>query len=68
MRHLKGAGIKCRIPIADQLSLFYKMLPAEKLDLMDKNWVQKTTQNGLAECLLGVDSFVGSKIGFPRLG
>ncbi|WP_260864916.1 ATP-binding protein [Bacillus pumilus] len=64
VRHLKGAGIKCRIPIADQLSLFYKMLPAEKLDLMDKNWIQKTTQNGLAECLLGVDSFVGSKIGF----
>ncbi|WP_139037483.1 ATP-binding protein, partial [Bacillus safensis] len=64
VRHLKGAGIKCRIPIADQLSLFYKMLPAEKLDVMDKNWIQKTTQNGLAECLLGVDSFVGSKIGF----
>ncbi|MGV6981797.1 ATP-binding protein [Bacillus pumilus] len=64
VRHLKGAGIKCRIPIADQLSLFYKMLPAQKLDLMDKNWIQKTTQNGLAECLLGVDSFVGSKIGF----
>ncbi|MGG4172716.1 ATP-binding protein [Bacillus safensis] len=64
VRHLKGAGIKCRIPIADQLSLFYKMLPAQKLDLLDKNWIQKTTQNGLAECLLGVDSFVGSKIGF----
>ncbi|KMK71839.1 hypothetical protein ACJ64_03425 [Bacillus safensis] len=64
VRHLKGAGIKCRIPIADQLSLFYKMLPAQKLDLLDKNWIQKTTQNGLAECLLGVDSFIGSKIGF----
>ncbi|MBU8576261.1 ATP-binding protein [Bacillus pumilus] len=64
VRHLKGAGIKCRIPIADQLSLFYKMLPAQKLDLMDKNWIQKTTQSGIAECLLGVDSFIGSKIGF----
>ncbi|MGE6626837.1 ATP-binding protein [Bacillus pumilus] len=64
VRHLKGAGIKCRIPIADQLSLFYKMLPAQKLDLMDKNWIQKTTQSGIAECLLGVDSFIESKIGF----
>lgn len=30
-RHLKGAGIICRLPVADQLKLFYKMLPGEKL-------------------------------------
>lgn len=43
-RHLKGAGITCRLPVADQLNLFYKMLPGEKLDITDKNWIQKTTQ------------------------
>ncbi|MBO1000531.1 ATP-binding protein [Bacillus sp. SD075] len=63
-RHLKGAGITCRLPVADQLNLFYKMLPGEKLDITDKNWVQKTTQDGLAECLFAVNSDVGSKIGF----
>ncbi|MDM5197034.1 ATP-binding protein [Fictibacillus enclensis] len=63
-RHLKGAGITCRLPVADQLNLFYKMLPGEKLDITDKNWVQKTTQDGLAECLFAINSDVGSKIGF----
>ncbi|WP_157763287.1 ATP-binding protein [Bacillus atrophaeus] len=63
-RHLKGAGITCRLPVADQLNLFYKMLPGEKLDITDKNWVQKTTQDGMAECLFAVNSDIGSKIGF----
>lgn len=63
-RHLKGAGITCRLPVADQLNLFYKMLPGEKLDITDKNWIQKTTQDGLAESLFAVNSDVGSKIGF----
>ncbi|MBR8695195.1 hypothetical protein CBF41_18695 [Bacillus velezensis] len=63
-RHLKGAGITCRLPVADQLKLFYKMLPGEKLDMTDKNWIQKTTQDGLAEGLFAVNSDIGSKIGF----
>ncbi|MGG1713507.1 ATP-binding protein [Bacillus amyloliquefaciens] len=63
-RHLKGAGITCRLPVADQLNLFYKMLPGEKLDMTDKNWIQKTTQDGLAEGLFAVNSDIGSKIGF----
>ncbi|MED2942856.1 ATP-binding protein [Bacillus swezeyi] len=63
-RHLKGAGITCRLPVADQINLFYKMLPGEKLDITDKNWIQKTTQDGLAECLFAINSDIGSKIGF----
>ncbi|WP_142393710.1 VirB4-like ATPase ConE [Bacillus sp. MBGLi79] len=63
-RHLKGAGITCRLPVADQLNLFYKMLPGEKLDITDKNWTQKTTQDGVAEGLFAVNSDIGSKIGF----
>ncbi|WPP37287.1 ATP-binding protein [Bacillus sonorensis] len=63
-RHLKGAGITCRLPVADQLNLFYKMLPGEKLDITDKNWIQKTTQDGLAEGLFAINSEIGSKIGF----
>lgn len=63
-RHLKGAGITCRLPVADQLNLFYKMLPGEKLDITDKNWIQKTTQDGVAEGLFAVNSNIGSKIGF----
>ncbi|MCY9233186.1 VirB4-like ATPase ConE [Bacillus spizizenii] len=63
-RHLKGAGITCRLPVADQLNLFYKMLPGEKIDITDKNWIQKTTQDGVAEGLFAVNSDIGSKIGF----
>lgn len=63
-RHLKGAGITCRLPVADQLNLFYKMLPGEKLDITDKNWIQKTTQDGVAEGLFAVNCDIGSKIGF----
>ncbi|MCY8555982.1 VirB4-like ATPase ConE [Bacillus haynesii] len=63
-RHLKGAGITCRLPVADQLNLFYKMLPGEKLDITDKNWIQKTTQDGVAESLFAINSDIGSKIGF----
>ncbi|MED4801920.1 ATP-binding protein [Bacillus atrophaeus] len=63
-RHLKGAGITCRLPVADQLNLFYKMMPGEKIDMTDKNWIQKTTQDGLAEGLFAVNSDIGSKIGF----
>ncbi len=58
-RHLKGDGITCRLPVSDQLNLFYKTLPGEKLDITDKNWGQKTTQDGLAECLFAVNSDVG---------
>ncbi|WHX87321.1 ATP-binding protein [Bacillus paralicheniformis] len=63
-RHLKGAGITCRLPVADQINLFYKMLPGEKIDITDKNWIQKTTQDGIAECLFAINSNIGSKIGF----
>ena len=40
------------------------MLPGEKLDITDKNWIQKTTQDGVAESLFAVNSDIGSKIGF----
>ncbi|TWM83514.1 hypothetical protein CHCC14809_2729 [Bacillus licheniformis] len=63
-RHLKGAGITCRLPVADQINLFYKMLPGEKIEITDKNWIQKTTQDGIAECLFAINSNIGSKIGF----
>ncbi|MCT1577303.1 ATP-binding protein [Oceanobacillus kimchii] len=63
-RHLKNWEIKCHVPVADQLSLFYKMLPGERLDTTTTNWLQKTTQDGLAECMFGVNTEVGSKIGF----
>lgn len=61
---MKSAGITCRIPVADQLPLFYKFLPGERLDVTNRNWLQKTTQDGLAEGLFGVSADVGSKIGF----
>lgn len=64
VRHMKSAGIVCRIPLADQLSLFYKFLPGERLDITSRNWLQKTTQDGLAEGLFGVNADVGSKVGF----
>ncbi|MBM7634423.1 hypothetical protein JOD17_003529 [Geomicrobium sediminis] len=63
-RHMKQAGITCRIPLADQLQLFYKFLPGERLDVTNRNWLQKTTQDGLAEGLFGVNADVGSKVGF----
>ncbi|QQK79509.1 ATP-binding protein [Salicibibacter cibi] len=63
-RRLKSMGIVARIPVADQLSLFYKFLPGEPIDVKDRNWMQKTSQDGLAECLFGVNASVGSNIGF----
>nr|WP_304956812.1 ATP-binding protein [Virgibacillus sp. NKC19-16] len=63
-RHMKAAGITCRIPVADQLSLFYQFLPGKSLDITNRNWLQKTTQDGLAENFFGVYADVGSKVGF----
>ncbi|WP_304956775.1 ATP-binding protein [Virgibacillus sp. AGTR] len=63
-RHMKQIGVTCRIPLADQLQLFYKFLPGEKLDVTNRNWLQKTTQDGLAEGLFGVNADVGSRVGF----
>uniref|UniRef100_UPI00403F923F ATP-binding protein n=1 Tax=Oceanobacillus sp. FSL K6-2867 TaxID=2954748 RepID=UPI00403F923F len=64
VRYFKQLNIICRVPTADQLSLFYRMLPGEKLEATDRNWLQPTTQNGLGESLFGVNSDIGSKIGF----
>ncbi|MFK3937967.1 ATP-binding protein [Alkalihalobacillus sp. NPDC078783] len=64
IRHMKSAGITCRLPVADQLPLFYKFLPGERLDATSRNWIQKTTQDGLAEGLFGVTADIGSKVGF----
>lgn len=61
---LKNLDIKAKIPVADQIDLFYRALPGFELDLLDKNWQQKTLQDGLAENLFGVNAEMGSKIGF----
>lgn len=63
-RFFKQLDIICRIPSADQLSLFYRMLPGEKIDMTNRNWLQPTTQDGLAENLFAVNSDIGNKIGF----
>nr|WP_160141819.1 ATP-binding protein [Salicibibacter halophilus] len=63
-RRLKSMGVVARIPVADQLSLFYKFLPGELIDVKDRNWMQKTAQDGLAECFFGVNAAVGSNVGF----
>lgn len=63
-RRLKSMGVVARIPVADQLSLFYKFLPGEPIDVKDRNWMQKTAQDGLAETFFGVNAAVGSNVGF----
>lgn len=62
--YFKQLNIICRIPTADQLSLFYKTLPGEKLEITNRNWLQSTTQDGISESLFGVNSDIGNKIGF----
>lgn len=64
-RYMRSLGVICRVPVADQLYLFYKVLPGEKLEVTDKNWLQKTLYDGLAECAFGINSEAGSRIGFP---
>ncbi len=64
VRYFKQLNIICRIPTADQLSLFYRTLPGEKLEATNRNWLQSTTQDGLGESLFGVNSEIGNKIGF----
>ncbi|WP_338112822.1 ATP-binding protein [Oceanobacillus polygoni] len=64
VRYFKQLNIVCRIPTADQLSLFYRTLLGEKLELTNRNWLQSTTQNGVAESLIGVNAEIGNKIGF----
>lgn len=63
-RFFKQLNIKCHVPVADQLDLFYRFLPGEKLDITSRSWLQKTTQDGLAEGLFAVNSDLGNKIGF----
>lgn len=63
-RFFRQLNIICRIPTADQLDLFYRSLPGEKLEVTNRNWLQSTTQDGLAEGLFGVNSDIGNKIGF----
>src|SRR5699024_9736455 len=64
VRYFKQLNIICRIPTADQLDLFYKMLCGQKLEISDKNWLQSTTQDGVSESLFGVNSDIGNKVGF----
>lgn len=64
VRYFKQLNIICRIPTADQLSIFYRTLLGEKLELTNRNWLQSTTQNGVAESLIGVNAEIGNKIGF----
>lgn len=61
---LHDRGIKTTIPLSDQLSVFYKMLPGQKLDVIGSNWLQKTTQDGLAENAFGVSNQIGNNVGF----
>lgn len=63
-RFFRQLNIICRIPTADQLDLFYRSLPGEKLEVTNRNWLQSTTQDGVAESLFGVNSDIGNKIGF----
>ena len=39
VRYFKQLNIICRVPTADQLSLFYRMLPGEKLEATARNWL-----------------------------
>ncbi|EBF5198653.1 hypothetical protein FH025_14040 [Listeria monocytogenes] len=63
-RHLQSEEIKARVPVADQLSLFYKYLQGEKLGMTDLSWIQKTLQDGIAELSFGLSEELGSKIGW----
>lgn len=63
-RHFKGQDIKTRLPVADQLQLFYKFLVGESLSTTDVNWIQKTLQDGLAELGLGLSAELGFNVGW----
>src|SRR5699024_3155667 len=62
-RALKNMEIYCVRPIADQLQLFYKFLHGTPI-MFDRNWVQRTTEEGFAENLFGVSDKLGSNVGF----
>lgn len=63
-RHFKGQDVKTRLPVADQLQLFYKFLVGESLSTTDVNWMQKTLQDGLAELGLGLSAELGFNVGW----
>ncbi len=63
-RFLKAEETTARIPRADQLYLFYKMLHGEKMEYLDKDWIQKTLQCGLAELCFGMGQELGTNVGW----
>ncbi|MEK4303710.1 ATP-binding protein [Oceanobacillus sp. FSL K6-0251] len=63
-RFFRQLNIVSHVPVADQLNLFYRLLPGEKLDITSRSWLQKTTQDGISENLFAVNSDIGNKIGF----
>ncbi|EUJ48666.1 ATP-binding protein [Listeria fleischmannii] len=63
-KYMKDLGISCKIPVADQLQLFYRNLPAKGLEFINKDWQQKTLRDGLAETLFGATAELGNKIGW----
>ncbi|EAG9434179.1 hypothetical protein DB724_14095 [Listeria monocytogenes] len=63
-RHLQSEEIKARVPVADQLNLFYKYLEGEKLGMTDLSWMQKTLQDGISELAFGLTEELGSKVGW----
>lgn len=63
-KYMKDIGISCKIPVADQLQLFYRNLPAKELEFFNKDWQQKTLRDGLAETLFGATAELGNKIGW----
>lgn len=60
---MKDMEVQCVRPIADQLTLFYRLLHGEPLR-SEKNWLQQSTHSGFAENLFGVSHQLGSNIGF----
>lgn len=63
-RFFKSMGVRCKIPIADQLNLFYRNLMGQDLELLNKDWQQKSLRDGLAELLFATKAEVGNKVGF----
>ncbi|MBC1506315.1 hypothetical protein HCJ58_04910 [Listeria sp. FSL L7-1509] len=62
--YMKDLGVSCKIPVADQLQLFYRNLPGKELEYLNKDWQQKTLRDGLAETLFGATADLGNKIGW----
>lgn len=54
---------RCVQPQADQLTLFYKLLHGQALEVVEPYWLHSSTKEGLSEFQFGVSQKLGSNIG-----